>query len=57
MLDRMDKIEAVTEQRTMRLELGGWRGSNKVVEIIELDKWFPASNNGDVVIVLAGLTC
>ncbi|MCO5199771.1 MAG: ATP-binding cassette domain-containing protein [Anaerolineae bacterium] len=55
MLDRMEKIEAVTEQRTMRLELGGWRGSNKVVEIIELDKWFPASNNGDVVIVLAGL--
>lgn len=55
MLERMDRVEAVSEQRTMRLELGGWRGSNKVVEIIDLDKWFPAAGDGDEVIVLAGL--
>jgi ATP-binding cassette subfamily F protein 3 len=50
MLDRMDKIEKPTlERRQMGLELDGWRGSNKVLEIVDLDKLF------DDQIILAGL--
>ena len=33
MLERMDKVERPGVQRRMQLELGGWRGSNKVLEI------------------------
>ncbi len=55
MLERMDKIEKPTlERRRMGLELNGWRGSNKVLEIIDLDKVFP-SESGDDAIILAGL--
>ncbi len=44
MLDRMDKIEKpVLERRRMGLELDGWRGSNKVLEIVDLDKAFPSA--------------
>ena len=31
----------VLERRRMGLELNGWRGSNKVLEIVHLDKGFP----------------
>lgn len=41
MLDKMDKIEKVTEARRMTLDLAGWRGSNKVLELINLGKTFP----------------
>ena len=46
MLERMDRVERPGEQRRMRLELGGWRGSNKVLEIRRLRKSFadPATN-------------
>ena len=41
MLDRMDKVERPTlERRRMALELDGWRGSNKVLEIVNLSKSF-----------------
>ena len=40
MLDKMDKIEKVTEARRMQLELGGWRGSNKVMELNDVGKTF-----------------
>jgi len=44
MLDRMDKIEKpVLERRRMGLELDGWRGSNKVLEIVDLEKAFPSA--------------
>lgn len=33
MLDKMDKIEKVTDAKRMRLDLNGWRGSNKVLEL------------------------
>lgn len=33
MLDRMDKVEKVTDARRMTLNLTGWRGSNKVLEL------------------------
>jgi ATP-binding cassette subfamily F protein 3 len=38
----------------MGLELNGWRGSNKVLEIVDLDKVFP-TDDGDGDIILAGL--
>lgn len=40
-LDRMDKIDRpVLERRRMGLELTGWRGSTKVLELIGLEKSF-----------------
>lgn len=63
-LTRLEKIERIEkpilEQRRMDLALAGWRGSNKVVEITDLDKVFPAQvQNGELVqeenLVLAGL--
>jgi len=45
-LNRLEKIERidrpVLERKRMGLELNGWRGSNKMLEIIDLDKAFPA---------------
>ncbi len=66
MLERMDRVEKPTlERRQMGLALEGWRGSNKVLEIVDLDKAYlrgadddaPASNDGegDVHVVLDGL--
>jgi len=40
-LDKMDKVEKpITERRRMELQLGGWRGSNKVLEMTEVSKTF-----------------
>jgi ATP-binding cassette subfamily F protein 3 len=40
-LDKMDKIdEPVLERRKMDLELNGWRGSNQVLEFVEVCKAF-----------------
>ncbi len=57
MLERMDRVEKPTmERRRMGLELDGWRGSQKVLEILDLDMTFPApSGADDQQIVLAGL--
>ena len=59
-LERMDRIEKpVLERRRMQLELSGWRGSNKVLNIQNLDKVFgPGVAPGtarEETIVLAGL--
>ncbi len=35
MLDKMDKVEKVTDSRRMKLGLEGWRGSKKVVELVD----------------------
>lgn len=40
MLDKMDKIEKVTEARRMKLDLAGWRGSKKSVELVHVTKTF-----------------
>ena len=61
MLQRMDKIERpVLERRQMSLELPGWRGSRKVLEIVGLEKVYPAppSERGaeGQTAVLAGLS-
>jgi ATP-binding cassette, subfamily F, member 3 len=56
MIERMDKIDKpVLERRRMGLELNGWRGSQKVLEIANLDKVFAANGNGQEKLVLAGL--
>ncbi|MEZ4662862.1 MAG: ABC-F family ATP-binding cassette domain-containing protein [Caldilineaceae bacterium] len=56
-IERIDRIDKpVLERRRMELELGGWRGSNKVLEIANLDKAFPAHDATDHEhIILAGL--
>ncbi|MBK9053513.1 MAG: ABC-F family ATP-binding cassette domain-containing protein [Chloroflexi bacterium] len=41
MLDKMDKIEKVAESRRMSLDLAGWRGSNKVLELVDVGKILP----------------
>jgi len=42
-LDKMDKVEKpVTERRRMELTLNGWRGSNKVLELVGVSKSFGA---------------
>jgi ATP-binding cassette subfamily F protein 3 len=51
MLKRLEKIERIDrptlERKTMGLELAGWRGSNKVLEIEGLGKQFPANREGE----------
>jgi len=42
-LDKMDKVEKpVTERKRMELQLNGWRGSNKVLELAGVSKSFGA---------------
>lgn len=42
-LDKMDKIEKpITDRKRMELRLNGWRGSNKVLELVEVSKAFGA---------------
>ena len=49
-LERIDRLDKpVLERKRMGLELEGWRGSNKVLEIVDLDKEF------DDTIILIGL--
>jgi len=58
MLARMERIEKpVLERRRMGLELNGWRGSRKVLEVAGLDKAYPvAGSPGSQRIILAGLS-
>src|SRR5690606_29928944 len=40
-LDKMEKIEKpITERKRMDLQLSGWRGSNKVLELDQVSKSF-----------------
>lgn len=48
-IERMDKIDKPLEQKSMDLQLNGWRGSDKVLEIKDLSKSFEDT------LVLAGL--
>jgi len=41
MLDEMDKVDRVVDQRRMTLALSGWRGSNKVIELEGVSKTLP----------------
>ena len=40
MLDKMNKIEKVSETRRLTLDLNGWRGSNKVLELDNVGRVF-----------------
>ena len=48
-IDRMDKVDRPHAQKMMQLQLDGWRGSDKVLEVIDLCKAFADQ------LVLAGL--
>jgi ATP-binding cassette subfamily F protein 3 len=39
-IDQMDKVDKPFERKNMNLQLNGWRGSDKVLEIIDLLKAF-----------------
>ncbi|NJN43865.1 MAG: ABC-F family ATP-binding cassette domain-containing protein [Anaerolineae bacterium] len=53
-IDRLDK--PVLERKQMGLELAGWRGSNKVLTLSNLDKSFPDPENPhDERLIFAGL--
>jgi ATP-binding cassette subfamily F protein 3 len=39
-IEQMDKVDKPFEQKNMNLQLNGWRGSDKVLEIIDLVKAF-----------------
>lgn len=46
-IERMDKVDEPTlERRAMGLQLTGWRGSNKVLELTGLGKGFNAPDSG-----------
>ena len=53
MLDKMDKIEKVAEARRLTLELNGWRGSNKVLELADVARTF---DNGRTLFANLNLT-
>ncbi|MFN2134574.1 MAG: ribosomal protection-like ABC-F family protein [Candidatus Promineifilaceae bacterium] len=40
MLEKMDKIEKVSDARRMKLNLEGWRGSKKALELVNVGKRF-----------------
>ncbi|MFQ5575573.1 MAG: ribosomal protection-like ABC-F family protein [Anaerolineae bacterium] len=48
-IEQMDKVDQPVEQKSMRLNLNGWRGSDKVLEVANLFKAF------DERFILAGL--
>jgi ATP-binding cassette subfamily F protein 3 len=39
-IEQMDKIDKPFEQKNMSLQLNGWRGSDKVLELVDLTKAF-----------------
>ncbi len=56
MLKRLEKIERIDrptlERKRMGLELAGWRGSNKVLEIEGLGKQFPAGDGAEELVTV-----
>ncbi len=53
MLDKMDKVEKVSDDRRMKLNIAGWRGSKKVVELVDVAKQF---DNGHLIFQDLNLT-
>lgn len=53
MLEKMDKVDKVAESRRMKLNLEGWRGSKKVVELVNVGKHF---GNGEMLFEDLNLT-
>jgi len=48
-LEQLDRVDKPSEQKSMALQLAGWRGSDKVLEIVDLVKAF------DETLILAGV--
>ncbi len=53
MLEKMDKVEKVNESKRMKLNLAGWRGSKKVLEMVDVTRQF---ENGRVLFQDLNLT-
>lgn len=53
MLEKMDKVEKVSESKRMKLNLAGWRGSKKVLEMVNVAKQF---ENGRIIFQDLNLT-
>jgi len=52
-LDRLEKIERPpSDEGRIEIDLGGWRGSEKVLEVAALQKGFPVNNERERIIVL-----
>jgi ATP-binding cassette subfamily F protein 3 len=52
-IDRMDKIEKPPlEKEKLEIQLGGWRGSEKVLEIANLSKGFPSRDGKTFIPIL-----
>jgi ATP-binding cassette subfamily F protein 3 len=55
-IDRMDKVEKpLAERKKMALQMSGWRGSNKVLEISGLSKAFPSADGKGKEVILDGV--
>ena len=55
-IDRLDKVEKPKlEQDKIEIQLGGWRGSEKVLEITDLTKGFPSTKDGTIIPVLGDI--
>jgi ATP-binding cassette subfamily F protein 3 len=55
-IDRIDRIDRpVLERKRMGLELAGWVGSHKVLELSGLSKWFPVDGGEGEAVILAGI--
>jgi ATP-binding cassette subfamily F protein 3 len=55
-IDKIDKIDQpIIEPRKMKLELKGWRGSKKVLEIKNLEKVFPSTDQQENSSIFRGL--
>ncbi|MBU0595152.1 ATP-binding cassette domain-containing protein [Candidatus Bipolaricaulota bacterium] len=50
-IERMERIDRPHIERRMHLNLNGWRGSSKVLEINSLGKSFPTNAGGDHVVL------
>ncbi len=53
MLDKMDKVEKVSDSRRILLDLNGWRGSKKAVELENVEKVF---DNGHILYLGLNMT-
>lgn len=54
-IERIDRVEKPTlDRKKMGLEIAGWRGSNKVLELLDIHKSFP-QENGEAHHILRGL--
>ncbi len=55
-IERIERIDRpVLERRRMALKLEGWRGSDKVLEVRDVDKVFPAADGSGEKLVLLSL--